>query len=144
MKRVTILLDPDGTRSFGTVLLVEAQTGATYEHEAAGHWCEHRRVEGICIPLGPDQLAARLVEFFRTEFRGWPPVAGGSASWSDAQWAACAERVREITVWDETPPSEGQWTPLELDAERQSEATEAWLPVRTPFGDGVLAFVNSD
>ncbi|WP_331772951.1 DUF6210 family protein [Embleya sp. NBC_00888] len=35
-------------------------------------------------------------------------------------------------------------TPVHVDESRLSEASEAWIPVTTEFGDGILVWPDSD
>ena len=54
--------------------------------------------------------------------------------------------VTAITYWKTYPPGQDrdERAFLELDATRLDELTEAWVPVHTAYGPGVLVFANSD
>lgn len=141
MTDAVILLNPDGIRDFGLLLLVETSHGIRYEHQVAGYACEQRVARGFLIPLGPPASADPLVEFFERSFRGNPPLSGWSA-WAQDQRDACAHLVSKVQVWDERVAD--KWVPLAVDYSRGDEVTEGWIPVLTPYGPGVLLFRNSD
>lgn len=141
MTDATIFLDPDGTRDFGLLLVVETSQGVRYEHEVAGHACEERVVQGFVIPLGPTSAADPLIDFFARTFRGNPPP-GGWPAWAQDQRDFCADLVSKVQVWDEREAD--KWVPLAVDSSRGSEVTEGWIPVLTSYGPGVLLFRNSD
>lgn len=82
--------------------------------------------------------------------RAWPVSEGhfqGAGTWhhpwTDEELARLRELVADVTFWacdgrNEKPGS------LRLDEDRLAEADEAWLPVTTPDGPGVLLWCNSD
>ncbi len=51
--------------------------------------------------------------------------------------------VERIAFW-RTSRMDDQPHYLQLDRTRLDELTEAWIPVRTIYGPGVLVFANSD
>jgi hypothetical protein len=138
---LTIRLNPDGTRDFGLLLLVETSQGVRYEHQVAGYLCEQRVAEGFLIPLGPTLSADPLADFFARSFRGNPPL-GGWPAWAEDQRDTCANLISKVEVWDERRAD--PWVPLAIDSSRGGEITEGWIPVLTPYGSGILLFRNSD
>lgn len=120
---------------------METSQGVRYEHQVAGHACERRVVRGFAIPLRPASAADPLVDFFARSFRGDPPPAGWPA-WTQDQRDAYVDLVSNIAVWDERKAD--KWVPLAVDYARGGQVTEAWIPVITPYGSGVLLFRNSD
>ncbi|MGM1060082.1 DUF6210 family protein [Saccharothrix sp. Mg75] len=68
-------------------------------------------------------------------------------------WGTTRGRTTNGTGWPRSSPTSptGRATghdeephPLLLDGSRMSEADEAWVPVLTPDGPGVLVWSNSD
>jgi hypothetical protein len=148
-----IFLDPDGTKGVGLVVIVMAPTGVIYGHQCAGLNNEQRTAEGFAVPLGGAAPAQPLLGFFRETFHGNPPAMDESldarlgAQWSEEALDELATLVGAIPFWKTYPESAGredQRTFLELDRARLSELTEAWIPVTTAYGPGVLIFDNSD
>jgi hypothetical protein len=50
----------------------------------------------------------------------------------------------KIHVWRTDADGRDEKGILELDANRLSELTEGWIPVRSPFGPAILCFRNCD
>lgn len=121
-------------------VVVRAQTGIVYQQQYGGTACRQGKVEGFLVPVhGPDSLT-RLRELFEGHFRG---AGTWNYQWRDEELDSLREPVREIRYWasdglTETPH------PLQLDEQRLREADEAWIPVLTPDGPGVLVWFNSD
>ncbi|MBI3974354.1 MAG: hypothetical protein HY332_23995 [Chloroflexi bacterium] len=143
---VYIFLNPDGGQEFGMAVIVAKKTGVVYAHQCAGLYTEVREMEGFAVPLGDLSAAEPLVEFFR-RFRGWPPATWSSYNkcWEEADLAELARIVGAIPFWRTSKSESGtQRAFLEFDSARMDELTEAWVPVRTVYGPGVLVFPNSD
>lgn len=143
-----VMLDPDGTTPLGLAVIVHAQTGVVYETQCDGLATDHRRVEGFLVPLGSrdaDQdvfhVEEALAAFFAAEFKGHPYVR---ELWTHERVARLAELVKRVPMWRTTPEGEDQRLHLTLDEAQLGEATEAWLPVLTPYGAGTLVFDNCD
>ncbi|MFW5418196.1 hypothetical protein J0910_16415 [Nocardiopsis sp. CNT-189] len=136
-----VFLDPDGT--FGDdwlYVVVEAPTGVFYQQQYGGTACRHGQVEGFLVPVfNPDALEA-FRELFEKEFRG---TGMHCRSWAEGETARLREGVADIRYWacDEQDAEEHR---LRLDESRLDEADEAWVPVATPDGPGVLVWCNSD
>jgi hypothetical protein len=148
-----IVLDPDGTQDFGLIVVVAAATGVTYAHQCAGLDTEERQLEGFAVPVGSATAAEPLRAFFRRRFHGNPPLMTGAADsssgglWSEAALSELSTLVSQIAFWATFPPSthgDDRREFLQLDLTRLTELTEAWIPVRTAFGSGVLVFANCD
>jgi hypothetical protein len=139
-------VDPDGTGEFGLLVAVEAPTGAVYWHQCAGYLCSQRHVEGFAVPLGTRQAAQELIDFFAREFKGWPPPVSRKEPWNEANLAELEAVVTKIPYWHCEPENrrEDRSGPLRLDRSRVDEITEAWVPVVTLDGPGILMFENSD
>jgi hypothetical protein len=135
-----VFLDPLGMDDGWLYVVVEAPTGVFYLQQYGGTACRQGRVEGYLVPMfGPDALDA-LGELFVTRFRG---AGTWNYRWSDDELTTLRRIIEGITFWacdevDEQPHD------LMLDDARISEADEAWVPVRTPDGPGILLWFNSD
>jgi hypothetical protein len=139
-----ILLDPDGTQEFGLYVIVAARTGVMYAQQCGGYTCEMREFEGFLIPLGGPVTAGKLIAFFR-RYKGWPPNTLPDNVWSRADLDELNVILQEIPVWcTSQDASQDEKASLELDEERLENLTEAWVPVKTPYGPGILTFKNCD
>ena len=136
-----VFLDPDGSNGEDWLYaVVEARTGVFYQQQYGGTACRQGQVEGFLVPLfGPDGLKA-MRELFEKHFRG---AGTWNAKWSDGERARLRECVAMIGYWACDGVSE-ELTVLGLDESRLREADEAWGPVLTPDGRGVLLWANSD
>ncbi|MEV5749981.1 DUF6210 family protein [Actinoallomurus sp. NPDC052308] len=121
-------------------VVVEAPTGVCYQQQYGGTACRQGKAEGYLVPVfGPDALDA-FGELFVTHFRG---SGTWNHRWSDGEVTTLRRIVEGVTFWtsdgvDDEPHQ------LRLDDARIAEADEAWIPVRTPDGPGVLMWSNSD
>jgi hypothetical protein len=52
--------------------------------------------------------------------------------------------VRDVPYWHHSSVTDSARDRLEFDHNRLSEVCEAWIPVCTPDGEGVLLFPNCD
>ena len=148
-----VFLDPDGTQGFGLIAIVAAPTRVTYAHQCGGLATEIREIEGFAVPLGGISATEPLCTFFRQQFGGNPPtISGKYASIFERRWTAArldelGRLVGEIMFWKtvfDSTASDDQPSALLLDRTRLSDLTEAWIPVKTAYGAGVLIFPNSD
>jgi uncharacterized protein DUF6210 len=148
-----IFLDPDGTQPLGLIAIVAAATRVTYAHQCGGHATEIRQLEGFAVPVGDATAAQPLRAFFAQRFHGNPPIGGLNAEKrSDGGWTAADLEeldllLGHIALWKTSPEGSGvddERAFLHLDRSRLEELTEAWVPVRSVYGPGVLVFANSD
>ena len=144
-----VFLDPDGSQGVGLLLIVLAQTGVEYAHQCGGFACETRSAEGFMIPLGPSTPIgsgapdSKLSAFFEASFQGWPPPS--SEGWTEDRLHRLAELIGEVVCWRTTRSiKDDRRERLRLDTSRLHDCTEAWIPVVSPFGPGILVFDNSD
>ncbi len=145
-----VYIDPDGTQENAAYVLVLHPTGVTYATQCAGYLTEEREAEGFLIPLGGQILAKPLMEWFWKAFRGgsYLPIK----KWEPEKIEQLRALISQIVIWhwdkdnesDEDDKDESSREFLELDDERLSECTEAWVPVKTPYGAGILIFPNCD
>ena len=128
------------------LVVVVLPTGVTYAHQRAGLRTEIREVEGFVIPVGGPEAAAPLLTFFRTRFQGNPPsrMSGVAPTWTEADVQELDALVRNIPLWKTMRDGGSKRALLKLDISKLSDATEAWIPVQTAYGPGILLFKNSD
>ncbi|WP_437315837.1 DUF6210 family protein [Sorangium sp. So ce385] len=144
-------LDPDGTwRATWLVVVVEAPTGVLYEQQCAGTGCDDRAIEGYLVPLGGLKVDASAGFIEPDELTS--VFHDGSA----CVWGMCGDRlphdrlgrlrqlVRSVPYWHRRDDGEEVPSPLELDERRLGELAEAWVPVITPDGPGILMWHNCD
>lgn len=119
-------------------VVIEHPTGVIYENQIGGMTNYQGRVEGFLVPVFNDEALAELQSVFEDELRG-----GGTRLmvWDPALWARLRAAVDSVTYW---PCDAGQPVNLAIDEERAGEVNEAWIPVLTPDGRGVLVWNNSD
>lgn len=136
-----MFLDPDGATGGGWLhVVVEADTGVVYQQQYGGTACQQGRVEGFLVPLfGPDALDA-LRELFERDLRGAGTRACGMP---DSMLDRLREIIGTIRYWSCDGTTEEPHD-LRLDESRALEVDEAWVPVLTPDGTGVLVWFNSD
>lgn len=148
-----IFLNPDGRQEMGLIAIIAAQTGVTYAHQCGGLAAVECHLQGFAIPLGGPAAAAPLQRFFRETFQGNPPITrqhsqtSGSRQWTDIQLDELAALVGAVELWKTYPSQarqEDQRAFVQLDRSRIGELTEAWIPVQTVYGPGVLVLPNSD
>jgi hypothetical protein len=138
-----IFLNPDGSFSLGLLLVVGAPTGVVYATQCAGHLNEERSMEGFLVPVGGEREAKQLFDWFWANFRGHCYPSG--VRLSAEQVSELRQMVGEIPCWLTSKDDEGTERGfLELDLSRIDECVEAWIPVLSPLGAGVLTLNNSD
>jgi hypothetical protein len=137
-----VFLDPDGMAG-GTgwlYVVVHAETGVCYQQQYGGTACRQGQVEGFLVPVfGPDSLA-QLRDLFECHFRG---AGTWNYQWSTEEVNRLRKAVAGICYWACDGETEAP-RPLQLDERQLSEADEAWIPVFTPDGSGILVWFNSD
>ncbi|MCY1042984.1 DUF6210 family protein [Corallococcus sp. bb12-1] len=149
-----VFLNPDGSRPFGLAVIVQAPTGVVYGHQCDGLRNSERTAEGFLVLLhstdtSPDpevdelfDVEKALIAFFAKEFGGNPYVREDWSAWRFEHLAALVSRV---PMWrTQLHENSDERLHLALDRERLDEVTEAWVPVLTPYGPGILVFDNCD
>ncbi len=156
-----VVVDPDGTGQSYLGVIVQHATGVEYEQQCAGVECAMRTVEGYYVPLGgwktdPDAGRVEWDELTNVFHRGVGPVGCpfGGAPWpsGSTNLRLPADRLEElrsavaaIPYWGpEDGPENQRRTGLRLDETRLGELAEAWVPVITPDGPGILTWPNCD
>lgn len=138
--RRRVFLDLEGNDNGTVFVIVAAPTGVVYEVQGGGHGCVPYELEGYLLPVPGSGLDEELKGIFMGELQGagakglaWPPPL------LERLRAAVALHVYGSANRDDLCPA-----PLVLDESRLAGADEAWVPVLTPDGPGVLVWENSD
>lgn len=151
-----VFLDPDGTNhsTISLYVIVAAATGVTYATQCAGVANNERSLEGFLVPVGGAKLDAEQGRLDSNAFREVFHGEKDQCYWGDrhqvlppARMNLLATRVAEIPYWISHPPgSVGREArlALKLDVGRSDEIAEAWVPVVTPDGPGILTWDNCD
>jgi hypothetical protein len=135
-----VFLDPDGTAGEWLFVVVQAQTGVVYQQQYGGTACRQGEVEGFLVPVAAAEALHALRCLFEKDFRG---AGTWNYRWPDEELAKLREIVAGISYRLSDGHSE-QPHSLRLDESRIHEADEAWIPVITPDGPGILMWSNSD
>ncbi|MBD0695118.1 DUF6210 family protein [Streptomyces sp. CBMA123] len=136
-----VYLDPDGCGGGWMFVIVAAPTGVVYQNQCGGHACAQYEQEGYLVPLYGANLDEDLNAIFVGELKGW---GMRGQEWPAGMLDRLRAAVDALGIYGSgrhdvsSPPS------LVLDESRLSEAAEAWIPVITPDGPGVLVWENSD
>jgi hypothetical protein len=120
-------------------VIVEASTGITYENQTGGTACLPRRTEGYYVPA----YVERGLQALRAAFE----VSLGGAGTHRGLPADVLEEIRaavSLLVMMSSTRSGHPKMRIALDESRFYEIDEAWVPVTTPDGPGILTWENSD
>ncbi|MGW5265488.1 DUF6210 family protein [Microbispora sp. NPDC004025] len=136
-----VFLDPDGT-SGGRWLyvVVEAATGVFYQQQYGGAACRQGHVEGFLVPVYDLAALDALRDLFEKDFRR---AGTWNHPWPDDERNRLRDIVGSIPYWTCDGNADRRHD-LRLDESRIREVDEAWVPVATPDGPGVLMWRNSD
>lgn len=143
MEIAYIILDPDDSQLLGLCVIVEAMTGVTYANQVAGYATEIRSLEGFLIPVGNVDSAKVIYNWFWRTFHGncYHP----ETDWTSERTRVLSELVSQIPCWLTSSNVElDERRFLILDENRMNDCVEAWIPVITPYGRGILTLNNSD
>jgi hypothetical protein len=132
-------------------VVVAADTAVVYQQQYGGTACMQGQVEGYLLPVHGvpagdcEEALAMLREIFERDLGG----AGWRGGALPGQlMARLRGAVNKIAV-EEPGQTAGdllsrELKPLLLDESRPGEVDEAWVPVLTPDGPGLLVWNNSD
>ncbi|WP_083734456.1 DUF6210 family protein [Actinomadura sp. CNU-125] len=145
-----VFLDPDGTQGDWLYVVVRAATGVVYRQQYGGTATLLGGVEGYLVPVAARDPASgrdgprELRDVFERTLRG--AGLGGSGTLAPALLDRIRSAVGALHFWTSGPGGEAETgrVPLRLDETRIADLDEAWIPVRTPDGPGVLMWNNSD
>jgi len=146
-------LDPDGTQGDDWLyVIVEADTGVVYTNQCAGFATEHRKCQGYLVPVEGckiDPLEGRVdpAELAAIFHDGAICLGYGQdvAPLPDERLEALDAAIRAIPFWTVNPGrAERTRHTLLLDRSQLTRLAEAWVPVITPVGRGILVWKNCD
>ncbi|MCP2336602.1 DUF6210 family protein [Actinomadura rupiterrae] len=120
--------------------MVEAKTGVFYQQQYGGTACRQGQIEGFLVPLFAGDALPELRTLFEDHFRG---AGTWNHTWTADEHAKLRTTIEGVTYWACDGHTEEPHT-LKLDDSRIREADEAWIPVQTPDGPGILLWYNSD
>ena len=141
--KIYVFLNPDGTESIGLQVIVEFPTKIIYGHQCAGYVCETREAEGFLVPLGLSP--EKFIRFFQ-RYEGHPPrIVGGRNKLTTQDINELGDLVSSLVFWVTSANGQAdRRLGLQLNTEQINEITEGWIPVKTPYGYGILVFDNCD
>jgi hypothetical protein len=139
-------------------VIVRRPTGVVYLHQVGGLACHPYLVEGVMVMVGlykyePDSTGALLpakldLDAFTEVFHeGKHCVYGGPGFNLPAERLEKLRRlVADVPYWRIDQHVQGELAPYRfcLDESRIDEIVEAWIPVDTVNGPGVLLYENCD
>ncbi|XVU27232.1 DUF6210 family protein [Actinoplanes sp. CA-054009] len=134
-----VSLDPDGLA--GLCVLVAAPTGVVYHHQYGGTACRQGQQEGFLVPLAAFSALDELREIFEVHLDS---VGTWNYQWPDEELDHLRRVVSDVSYWTSDDGRSEEPKPLTLDESRLRDVDEAWIPVETPDGPGILIWPNSD
>ncbi|GIH93775.1 DUF6210 family protein [Planobispora siamensis] len=131
-------------------LVIEAPTDVVYWNQYGGYSCLHGYVEGFIMPIlpGPGVLA-ELRDVFENVLGGHG-TNGSGFTWGPGVLERVRAAVADIGMQGLTHDRHDRSWPgpydcaLRVDEDRLAVLDEAWIPVLTADGPGVLTWENSD
>ncbi|HEY6795944.1 MAG TPA: DUF6210 family protein [Kineosporiaceae bacterium] len=149
VSQMIVEVDPYGSWPEWMYVVIHRPTGVRYEHQYGGTACLHARPEGYLVPVQAPLSKSDLDDIFLNQLRG---AGTGSRYREHPTISPILERltraVEQIGIYMSpnglAPIGDGEPQALRIDPDRVSEIDEAWVPVLTPDGPGVLIWPNSD
>jgi len=145
-----VYLDPDGTLPEWIAIIVRRETDVIYGTQCAGVATEQRFVEGYLVPVGGSKYD---VDEGKIEVQPFVDVfhESGDCKWAWTGRTLPLERrallstlVESVPYWHSRLDGDDQKDRLRIDTTRLEQLAEAWIPVQTPDGPGVLLYRNCD
>lgn len=141
-----VFLDPDGAQGRDWLyVIVQAPTGIFYEQQYGGTATLRGHAEGYLVPVDDGRALAELRTLFEGDLRG---TGASRYVWPADLLQRLRSAVTKVVLWGSAATSEGlsfiSPQALVLDEERLREIDEAWIPVITADGPGILVWPNSD
>jgi hypothetical protein len=142
-----VFIDPDGTLGTYLAVIVEHPTGVLYEQQCGGVATLQRSVEGYYVPLGGPRFDPEQGTIDTSELRA-PFHAGSACLWGELSEGERRDELRSavaaIPFWHNRDDGTEVRGHLVLNESRLGEVVEAWVPVVTPDGPGILIWDNCD
>jgi len=144
-----VSLDADGTLEPWLAAVIRYPTGVVYSTQCAGVSTEERFIEGYLVLLGGSKYEAQdekievsaLTDVFHD---------GDACMWSwkghdlpDERLRKLTHLVEQIPYWRTGAEGDARYQ-ICIDRDRAGEIAEAWIPIETPDGPGVLLYKNCD
>jgi hypothetical protein len=136
----TVFLDPDGTLGGWAFVVIAHPTRVIYQHQYGGTGNRQGEIEGYLVPVDAGEALPILKEVFVHTLKG---VGTSGRPLEEARLEQVREAVTRVRFWSETLGSH-RTESLRLDEGRLDDLDEAWVPVLTSDGPGVLVWPNSD
>lgn len=145
-----VYLDPDETWGNWGAIVIHSSTGVIYGNQCAGTGCQQRYIEGYLVPVAGQKYnpkdgivdTIQLQDIFHEKDHchwGWV-----GTELPDDRLKLLIKLVDEIPFWEHNGLEDTRKNHLKLDLNRVDEICEAWVPVQTSVGSGVLLFNNCD
>jgi hypothetical protein len=145
-----VYLDPEECWPYWLAVIIEHPTGVVYGQQCGGTATDQRYVEGYYVPLGGARLDAAdgplesldFTSLFHNGARcthGW-----GIQSLPEDRLNKLRSYIEEIPYWHHTNLHNYVRERVRIDVDRVGEICEAWVPVVTPEGKGILVWANCD
>jgi len=130
MRRVEI--DPYGNGETYLGVIIQYPSGVVYAQQCSGTACEHYEIEGYFVPIEGRVIVPELIGVFHE---------GTACLWGKPS----LDQLARLRLVVEGPSDIAQKERgLRLDETRLEEVREAWVPVITPEGPGILTWPNCD
>jgi hypothetical protein len=145
-----VYLDPVETWGEWLMVVIRHPTGIIYGTQCAGVGTEQRFIEGYLVPLAGTNVAPARGDIQSAPLRAIFHQGNGCIwSWTGQQLPTdrrerLAGLVKEIPYWHHPSFDVDIRSHMQLDQERMSEIAEAWIPIQTVDGPGVLLYDNCD
>jgi hypothetical protein len=146
-----VYLDPDGTWDEWLIVAINHPTDVIYGTQCAGINNSQRLIEGYLVPLGGAQFQYEKGRIKPEALRAVFHRGQHCLSDLDGQSLPDDRRVQLVTLIEAIPywhttldVNADTRSHLSLDQDRNNELVEAWIPVQTPDGPGVLLYRNCD
>jgi hypothetical protein len=137
-------------------VIIHAPTGVIYKQQCGGTLCHHEQLEGYFVPVSRLELGdadrssvdrfALDTDLLKAVFHDAYPDDADACVWggstADLPWdrvQRLADLVALLGYHGDRDPR-----PIAVDAARFDEGHEAWVPILTPDGPGVLVWNNCD
>ena len=141
MPSYRVFLDPDGTWAKNWLaVVVEAKTGVVYANQCAGLSNEIREIEGFLVPLDGLKFKPEDGHLQPQKFTALFHETGacvGDRHPTSKLVAVLEKLVQQVPFWV-CDGKDDERLQLKLDLRRSSSIAEAWVPVITPIGLGIL------
>jgi hypothetical protein len=137
----TVPLDADGTSHDYLLMIVAAATGVTYTHQCGGFACLQNSMEGYLVQAGTPEDERRIYDWFQREFEG---ACMNASAWNPENIRILEGLISQVACWHTNITGHDSRHFLQLDQARMHECVEAWIPVHSPYGPGILVLNNSD